>query len=50
MIVIIKKTSAEFAALADQPPCPSVMVDDRFIAKGSLVTYEELKKAILSEN
>lgn len=48
-LVIIKKTSPEYASLADKPPCPSVMVDGKFIAKGDLVTYDQLKDAILSE-
>jgi len=45
--VIIKKTSPEYASLAEKPPCPSVMVDGRFIAKGDPVTYEQLRTAIL---
>ncbi len=46
MIVVIKKTSPEFAELADKPPCPSVMVNGTFISKGNVVTYEELKAAL----
>ncbi len=46
-LVIIRKTSPEYAALVDKPPCPSVMVDGKFIAKGDPVTYEQLRTAIL---
>ena len=45
-LVIIKKTSPEYAALVDKPPCPSVMVDGKFLAKGDLVTFEQLRTAI----
>lgn len=48
-IVIIKKTSAEYAALQEKPPCPSVKVDDRFISRGELVTFDQMKKAILDQ-
>jgi len=45
-IRIIKKTSPEYAQEKDPPPCPSVMVNDTFIAKNDTVTYEALKAAI----
>ncbi len=48
-LVIITKTSTEYASLTDKPPCPSVMVDGKFLAKGDLVTYDQLKAVILSE-
>ena len=47
---MIKKTSSEYAAEKDPPPCPSVMVNGRFIARGKVVAYEELKAAILSDS
>ncbi len=47
-INIIKKTSPEYAAEKNPPPCPSVMVNNRFIAKNDTVTFEALKSAILS--
>jgi hypothetical protein len=50
VVVVIKKTSAEYAELADKPPCPSVMVNGTFISKGNLITYEELKAAIQSNS
>jgi hypothetical protein len=46
-LVIIKKTSPEYALLTDKPPCPSVIVKGKFIAKGDVVTYEQLRTAIL---
>ncbi len=50
MIEVIKKTSVEYAALPDKPACPAVMVNGKFISKGNLVTYEELKAAIKKES
>jgi hypothetical protein len=47
---VIKRTSPEYAAEKDPPPCLSVMVNGRFIAKKDMVTYEELKAAILSDS
>ncbi|HSQ78224.1 MAG TPA: hypothetical protein VLN91_04965 [Nitrospirota bacterium] len=47
---MIKKTSPEYAAEKDAPPCPSVMVNGRFIARGKVVTYGELKTAILNDS
>ncbi len=49
-IVVIKKTSPEYAAEKGPPPCPSVLVNGRFIAKNNTVTYEALKTAILSDS
>jgi hypothetical protein len=48
--MVILNTSKEYAQEKDPPPCPSVMVNDRFIAKNDMVTYEALKAAILSDN
>jgi hypothetical protein len=45
-IKVIKKTSPEYAAEKDPPPCPSVMLNNTFIAKNDTVTYEALKTAI----
>ena len=47
---MIKKTSPAYAADKDPPPCPSVMVNGRFIARSKAVTYEELKPAILNDS
>lgn len=49
-IVAIKKTSPEYAARADKPPCPSVAVNGRFIARNDMVAYEQLKTAILGSS
>jgi hypothetical protein len=46
--VVIKKTSPEYTALQDKPPCPSVAVDGKFIARNDIVTLEQLKTAIQS--
>lgn len=45
---VIEKTSAEYALEADPPPCPSVKVDDRWIARNDVVTHEALSAAILA--
>ena len=47
-IVIVKKTSPEYAKEKDPPPCPSVMVNGRLIAKNDIVSYEALKDALVS--
>lgn len=49
-IVVIKKTSLEYAQEKDPPPCPSVKVNGTFIAKNDIVSYEALKDAILSDS
>jgi hypothetical protein len=46
----IKKTSKEYGMEKDPPPCPSVMVNNRFIAKNDTITYEALKTAIISDS
>jgi hypothetical protein len=49
-ITVIKKTSREYAQEKDPPPCPSVMVNGRFIAKNDTVTFDALKAAMLSSS
>lgn len=49
-IKVIKKTSKEYGMEKDPPPCPSVMVNNRFIAKNDTITYEALKTAIISDS
>ena len=46
----IKKTSQEYAREKDPPPCPSVMVDEKFIVKNDTVTIEVLKTAITNSS
>ena len=45
-IMIIKKSSQEYAQEKDAPPCPSVMVDGKFIVLNDMVTLEALKGAL----
>lgn len=45
-IIVIKKTSPDYAALQEQPPCPSVNLDGTFVAKNDIATFEQLKTAI----
>lgn len=49
-IKVIKKTSKEYGMEKDPPPCPSVKVNNRFIAKNDTITYEALKAAIISDS
>lgn len=49
-IVVIKKTSKEYGLEKDAPPCPSVKIDDCFIVKKGLITYDQLKAAVLKED
>ncbi len=48
-IKVVNKTSKEYGMEKDPPPCPSVMVNDRFIAKNDIITYEAVKTALLSD-
>ncbi len=48
-IVIIKKTSPEYAKEKYPPPCPSVMVNGRLIAKNDIVSFETLKNAMAGD-
>jgi hypothetical protein len=48
-IRVIKKTSNEYRMEKDPPPCPSVMVNGKFIAKKENVKFEALKIAILKD-
>lgn len=47
-IIVVKKTSAEYGALKDPLPCPSVVVNGRVIAKNDTVSSAALKTALLS--
>ncbi len=48
-IVVIKKTSPQYARLKDPLPCPSVVVNERIIARNAAVSYDALKAALESE-
>ncbi len=37
VVRVIKKTSPEYAAEKDAPPCPSVKVNSKFIMKNDIV-------------
>ena len=49
-IIVIKKTSPEYAVQKDPPPCPSVMVNGSFIAKNETITFEMLKTALIKND
>ncbi|HUJ18173.1 MAG TPA: hypothetical protein VL197_09315 [Nitrospirota bacterium] len=46
---MIKKTAPEYASEKDAPPCPSVKVNDCFIVKRGMISYEQLKAALVKE-
>lgn len=48
-IEVIKKTSKEYRMETDPPPCPSVMVNGKFIAKKANVEFEAIRIAILND-
>jgi hypothetical protein len=48
-IVVVRKTSKEYGSEKNPPPCPTVLVNGRTIARNADVSYEALKTAILSE-
>lgn len=47
-LVVIKKTSPEYAEEKDPLPCPSVLVNGKVIARNDTVTYQTLKAALSS--
>ena len=49
-IVVIRKTSKEYVQEKDAPPCPTVIVNGRIIAKNDTATYQSLKTALLSDS
>ena len=49
-IIVIKKTSPEYAVQKDPPPCLSVMVNGSFIAKNETITFEMLKTALIKND
>ena len=48
-VIVIKKTSKEYNMEKNPPPCPSVMLNNRFIIQDGTVTYDELKSKILEK-
>ena len=46
-VVIIKKPSTEYSLEKDPPPCPSVAVNGRIVARNDIVTIENLKGILL---
>jgi hypothetical protein len=49
-IEVIKKNSPEYTSEKDPPPCPSVAVNGRFIAKNNTITYNELKTLLMRDS
>jgi hypothetical protein len=49
-IVVVKKTSPEYAKEKNPLPCPSVVVNGRVIARNNTITYASLKTAIMSDS
>jgi len=49
-IVVIKKTSKEYGEMKNPLPCPSIVVNDRVIARNDTVTYTSLKTALISDS
>jgi hypothetical protein len=43
--VIVKKTSPDYRPGVD-PPCPSVIVNDRILVSDGTVTFEQLQAAL----
>jgi hypothetical protein len=46
-VIIINKTSHAYLAISNPPPCPSVAVNNTFIVRDGVISYEDLKIAIL---
>ncbi len=45
--VIIMKTCKGYGLEKDPPPCPSVKINNSFLVKKGLISYDQLKAAIL---
>lgn len=48
-IIVIKKTSAEYAREKDPLPCPSVLVNGSVIVKNDIIDYTSLRTTILND-
>ena len=48
-VVVIMKTSKEYGLETDAPPCPSIKVNDTFVVRRGLITYDQLRAALLRE-
>ncbi|MBI5634530.1 MAG: hypothetical protein HZA15_13755 [Nitrospirae bacterium] len=46
-VVLVSKTSPEYQAESSPPPCPSVAVNNIYIVKDGVITFEDLRAAIL---
>jgi ubiquinone/menaquinone biosynthesis C-methylase UbiE len=46
-VAVILRTSREYASEKDAPPCPSVKVGDAFVVRRGLMTYDQLKSAVM---
>ena len=49
-LVVIKKNSQEYGQIKDPLPCPSVVLNDRIIARNDMVSQQALKTAIMSDS
>ncbi len=47
-VVIISKTSEEYRAESNPPPCPSVAINGNIVVRDGVIAYEELKADLLS--
>ncbi len=45
-VIIIKKTSPEYASENNPLPCPSVVLNGKVLARNDVITYEALKTAL----
>ena len=48
-VIIISKSSQEYLAQTNPPPCPSVAVDTVIVVKDGTISYEDLKTALCKE-
>jgi hypothetical protein len=46
---VIVKASEEYSRETEPPPCPSVKVNDRFLVKKGVITYDQLKAGLFDE-
>ena len=45
-VVVVSKSSSEYAAMKNAPPCPSVELNGALLAENGTVTFDQIKAAL----
>ena len=46
-VEVIKKSSSEYAAMTEPPPCPSIELDGKLLREYGVMSSDDLKKELL---